>query len=106
MNEQDDIPRLDGLRPDDPPFRSYFGTQPDKSPEQLWAQRQEHKPVSGYQSIPEFTEAQLTPKPEDKPIPKATETIMHDQDDIVAKIKELAGHDKYIRVDKLLEALK
>ena len=102
MNEQDDIPRLDGLRSDDPPFRSNFTEQPMKSDEVMIRQRE---------GLTSWGMDKSGPLPDIKPeqlIPKAdgSEIVMTDNNDVIALIRKTAAGGQYVQVDKLIEALK
>lgn len=99
MREQDDIPRLDGLRHDDPPFRSNFTEQPMKSEDVLVRQRREYPPPVR-DEVPAIQPEQLIPKD------YAEETVMNDTQDVIALINKVAAGGQYVKVDKLIEALK
>lgn len=94
MNEQDDMPRADGLAPDDPPFREYFSTQPDKTVEQLMEQRR------AFESRPVHV-------PEPSINSEQSDVVnMHDAADVISTILKIAKGGKYVNVDKLIEALR
>ena len=109
MKEDEDIPRADGLKTDDPPFRSFFRAgQPEVSPirPERVAQDQEDLMAAMIEKQIEAAEArsaETTPPaaPVSEPVsaPKPSEGLSNA--DVRAKVTALAS-GPYVRVADLL----